>query len=146
MAAYGVKISSDVLVDETFPQEPISTYGKGKVACEEVLMRADAERKFRTTIFRPSNTYGPGQPLIDQLELDPVAWDRVERGLPILCADSGMSLWQSTHRDNCGKAFAYGALNPRPTARLTTPRTTASSPGATTTARLAWRSISRSSF
>ena len=113
VAAYGVKISSDVLVDETFPQEPISTYGKGKVACEEVLMRADAERKFRTTIFRPSNTYGPSRPLIDQLELDPVAWDRVERGLPILCADSGMSLWQSTHRDDCGKAFAYGALNPK---------------------------------
>jgi nucleoside-diphosphate-sugar epimerase len=113
VAAYGVKISDDVLVDETFPQEPISTYGKGKVACEQVLMRADAERKFRTTIFRPSNTYGPGRSLIDQLELDPVAWDRVERGLPILCADSGVSLWQSTHRDDCGKAFAYAALNPK---------------------------------
>jgi nucleoside-diphosphate-sugar epimerase len=113
VAAYGVKISDDVLVDETFPQEPISTYGKGKVACEQVLMRADSERKFRTTIFRPSNTYGPGRPLIDQLELDPVAWDRVERGLPVLCADSGVSLWQSTHRDDCGKAFAYGALNPK---------------------------------
>jgi nucleoside-diphosphate-sugar epimerase len=113
VAAYGVKISDDVLVDETFPQEPISTYGKGKVACEQILLRADAERKFRTTIFRPSNTYGPGRSLIDQIELDPVAWDRVERGLPILCADSGVALWQSTHRDDCGKAFAYAALNPK---------------------------------
>src|SRR5262249_21670944 len=33
--------------------------------------------------------------------------------LPILCADSGVSLWQSTHRDDCGKAFAYAALNPK---------------------------------
>jgi nucleoside-diphosphate-sugar epimerase len=113
VAAYGVKISEGVLVDESFPREPISTYGKGKVACEDVLLRADAERKFRTTIFRPSNTYGPGRSFIDQLELDPVAWDRVERGLPVLCADSAISLWQSTHRDDCGKAFAYGALNPK---------------------------------
>jgi len=111
VAAYGVKISDGVLVDESLKEEPISTYGRGKVACEQVLLRADAERKFRTTILRPSNTYGPGKPLIDQLELDPVAWDRVERGLPILCADSGMTLWQSTHRDDCGKAFAYAALN-----------------------------------
>src|SRR5450432_3667069 len=44
-AAYGVKISDDVLVDETFTKEPISTYGKGKLACEQVLLRADAERK-----------------------------------------------------------------------------------------------------
>ncbi len=114
VAAYGVKISDGVLVDESFPQEPISGYGKGKVACEQILLRADAERRFRTTIFRPANTYGPGaRALADQLELDPVAWDRVERGLPVLCADSAMTLWQSTHRDDCGKAFAYAALNPK---------------------------------
>jgi nucleoside-diphosphate-sugar epimerase len=111
VASYGVKISKDVLVDESFPQEPISTYGKGKVSCEQILLRAHAEKKFAATIFRPSNTYGPGRPLIDQLELDPVAWDRVMRGQPVVVADGAMTLWQSTHRDDCGKAFAYAALN-----------------------------------
>jgi nucleoside-diphosphate-sugar epimerase len=67
----------------------------------------------RTTIFRPANTYGPGRFIADQLELDSVAWDRVERGLPVVCADGAMTLIQSTHIDDCGKAFAYGALNPR---------------------------------
>jgi nucleoside-diphosphate-sugar epimerase len=109
-AAYGVETSGQVLVDETFAGEPASAYGRNKLACEQILLRADAERRFRTTIFRPTNTYGPGRALVDQLELEPVAWDRIERGLPVLCADGGTTLWQPTHRDDCGKAFAYGAL------------------------------------
>jgi nucleoside-diphosphate-sugar epimerase len=51
--------------------------------------------------------------LIDNLEFDAVAWDRIERGLPVLCAADGLGLWVSTHRDDCGKLFAYAALNPK---------------------------------
>jgi nucleoside-diphosphate-sugar epimerase len=113
VAAYGVKISDQVLVDESFPADPVSPYGKGKLACEQIFLRADEARAFRTTILRPANTYGPGRSMVDQLEIDSVAWDRVERGLPVICADGGMTLWQSTHVDDCGKAFAYSALNPK---------------------------------
>ncbi|MBA2479339.1 MAG: hypothetical protein H0V44_01655, partial [Planctomycetes bacterium] len=49
---------------------------------------------------------------IDQLEFDACSWDRIDRGLPVLAADNGMGLWQSTHRDDCGKLFAYAVLNP----------------------------------
>ncbi len=42
-----------------------------------------------------------------------MAWDRIEHGRPVLCAGDGLGLWQSTHRDDCGKLFAYAALNPR---------------------------------
>lgn len=28
-----------------------------------------------------------------------------------MCAGDGLGLWQSTHRDDCGKLFAYAALN-----------------------------------
>src|SRR6185436_11305765 len=62
---------------------------------------------------RPSNTYGPGAPLVDQLEGDGPTWDRVARGLPVLVAGDGLGLWQSTHRDDCGRLFALAALNPR---------------------------------
>ena len=113
VCTYGVKVPPQVLIDESFPQEPISEYGRNKVACEQVLRRAHEERKFQVTIIRPSHTYGPGAPLIDNLESDAVAWDRIEHGQPVLCAGDGLGLWQSTYRDDCGKLFAYAALNPK---------------------------------
>jgi nucleoside-diphosphate-sugar epimerase len=64
------------------------------------------------TIIRPSCTYGPGGNLIDNLESRPVAWDRIERGLPVLCAGDGLGLWVATHRDDCAKLFSHAAGNP----------------------------------
>ena len=113
VCTYGIKVPPHVFVEETFPQEPISTYGKNKVLCERIFERAGSEGKFRVTTIRPSHTYGPTATLIDNLEGDPVSWDRIERGLPVVCAGDGLGLWVSTHRDDCGKLFAYGALNPK---------------------------------
>jgi len=108
-----VKLPPQVLVDESFPQEPISGYGRNKLACEQIFRRTHEGRQFQVTIIRPSSTYGAGAPLIDNLEPNAVAWDRIERGQPVLCAGDGLGLWQSTHRDDCGKLFAYAALNPQ---------------------------------
>ena len=113
VCTYGVKLPPRLLIDETFPLEPISSYGKNKVACERVFERAHADRKFNATTIRPSHTYGPGWSVIDNIEFDPVSWDRIERGLPVLCAGDGLGLWVATHRDDCGKLFAYAALNPK---------------------------------
>jgi nucleoside-diphosphate-sugar epimerase len=113
VCTYGIKVPPHVLIDETFPQEPISDYGRNKLAAEKLFLAAHDQRKLTVTIIRPSSTYGPGGRLIDNLEFNPVAWDRIERGLPVLCAGDGLGLWISTHRDDCGKLFAYAALNPR---------------------------------
>jgi nucleoside-diphosphate-sugar epimerase len=113
VCTYGIKIPPNVFIDENFPQEPISGYGKNKVACEKLYMAAESDGKFMTTIIRPSHTYGPGNAMIDNLEGDPVTWDRVERGKPVLCAGDGLGLWVSTHRDDVGKLFAYACLNPK---------------------------------
>ncbi len=113
VCTYGVKIAPGVLIDETFPQEPTTGYGREKMEAEKVFLRAGAQGAFAATIIRPSHTYGPGGPLIDQLEFNPVAWDRIERGLPVLCAGDGLGLWQSTHRDDVGKMFAHAVLEPR---------------------------------
>jgi len=112
VCTYGVKVPPNVFVNEEFPQEPISSYGKNKVACEKIFLDAHSAGKLKTTIVRPSHTYGPGHPMIDNLEFDAVAWDRIEKGQPVLCAGDGLGLWVSTHRDDCGKLFAYSALNP----------------------------------
>ncbi len=113
VCTYGVEMPSGVLVDEQFPQRPITDYGRDKLACERVFLRAAAERKFALTILRPSHTYGPGASLVDQLEFDGVAWDRIVRGDPVLCAGDGLGLWQPTHRDDCGRLFAHAALRPK---------------------------------
>jgi nucleoside-diphosphate-sugar epimerase len=113
VCTYGVKIPPGVLIDEDFPQQPISSYGRNKVTCEKIFRSAHESGGFATTIIRPSHTYGEGHQLIDQLEFDSCAWDRIERGLPVLCADGGMALWQATHRDDCGKLFAYACANPK---------------------------------
>ncbi len=118
VCTYGSKIPPGVLIDETFPQQPISDYGRNKVACERIIREAGEGGeggeggKFAATIIRPSHTYGPGGQLIDNLESDAVAWDRIEHDLPVLCAGDGLGLWQSTHRDDVGKLFAFAAMNP----------------------------------
>ncbi len=112
VCSYGTGSPPTVLIDESFPQEPISVYGRDKLGCEQTFLAAHAAGKFATTLVRPSHTYGPGAPVIDNLEFDAVAWDRVERGLPVLCAGDGLGQWVSTHRDDCGKLFAHAALRP----------------------------------
>lgn len=111
VCTYGGKIPGHVVIDETFPQEPTSDYGRNKVACEQIFMRAFEKGDLVPTIIRPSSTYGPGGRMIDNLEFNPPSWDRVERGLPVLCSGDGLGLWVSTHRDDVGKLFAYACLN-----------------------------------
>jgi len=113
VCAYSVKTPPGVLIDETWPLEPVSEYGRNKVLCERSFERAAQNGAFELTIVRPSHTYGPGSSLIDQQEFDSGTWDRVARGLPVLVAGDGLGLWQSTHRDDCGKLFAHAALAPR---------------------------------
>jgi nucleoside-diphosphate-sugar epimerase len=112
VCTYGIASPPGIFVDETLPQNPISGYGRDKVACEKTFLQADHDGKFHVTIVRPSNTYGPGSGMIDNLEGDAIAWDRIEKDLPVLCAGDGLGLWVSTHRDDCGKFFAYAGLNP----------------------------------
>jgi len=113
VCTYGVDVPPQVLVDETFPQRPISEYARNKLVCEQIFERAAAVGHFQTTIIRPSNTYGPGGSIIDQMEFDSVVWDRVQSGLPVLCAGDGLGLWQATHRSDVGRLFAYAAGNPQ---------------------------------
>ena len=113
VCTYAVESPPQVLIDESCPLEPISQYGRNKLACEQAVQRAAEQGAFKATIVRPSHTYGPGSSLIDQQEFNSGTWDRVARGLPVLVAGDGLGLWQSTHRDDCGKFFAYAALAPK---------------------------------
>src|SRR6478736_5850729 len=113
VCTYRVNTPPGVLIDEDWPQEPVTEYGRNKLLCEHRFRQAADSGAFELTIARPSHTYGPGGSLIDQQEFDSGTWDRVARGLPVLIAGDGLGLWQSTHRDDCGKFFAYAALSSR---------------------------------
>jgi nucleoside-diphosphate-sugar epimerase len=113
VCVYGNPRAPGVLISEDTMPEPLTAYGRDKLACEQRLLEHAQKKRFAVTIVRPSHTYGPGGPMLDQLEIESVAWDRVERGLPILCSGDALGLWQATHRDDVGKLFAHAALNPR---------------------------------
>jgi nucleoside-diphosphate-sugar epimerase len=113
VCTYTPRTPPGVLVNETFEQKPISEYGQNKLKCEQIFLAAHQAKKLNVTIVRPSSTYGQGNPLIDNLEPNAAAWDRIQRGLPVLCSGDGMGLWVATHRDDCGKLFAYAAMNPK---------------------------------
>jgi|UniRef100_UPI00404A0A4E nucleoside-diphosphate-sugar epimerase len=98
---------------ETTPQNPHSDYGRGKVACEQVFLKAHAEGNFPVTILRPSHTYGPGGPVINNIGWEPTFVDRVRRGLPIIVSGDGHGLWQSAYSEDVGVGFAYAARNPK---------------------------------
>jgi nucleoside-diphosphate-sugar epimerase len=103
-----------VLVTEDCAQDPPNDYGRNKLACEVVFLRAHADGVFATTIVRPQITYGPGKLINDQLQWeDPAAWYRIERDLPVLCSGDGVGLTQATHRDDVGLFFAHAVLEPR---------------------------------
>jgi len=50
-------------VDEKHPTAPINPYGISKVACESYLKYYASKFNFQYNIIRPSNPYGPGQPV-----------------------------------------------------------------------------------
>jgi nucleoside-diphosphate-sugar epimerase len=96
---------------EDTPQAPHSAYGRDKVACEQLFLRAHAGRKMPVTIFRPSHTYGPGGNVINNLGWEPTFVDRLRRGRPIIVSGDGHGLWQSAYSEDVGVGFAGAAGN-----------------------------------
>ena len=94
---------------ETTPQAPVSTYGRDKVACEQIFLRAHAAKKMPVTIFRPAHTYGPGGNVINNLGWEATFVDRLRRGRPVIVSGDGHGLWQSAYSEDVGVGFAHAA-------------------------------------
>jgi nucleoside-diphosphate-sugar epimerase len=98
---------------ESTPQAPVSDYGRGKLACEQLFLLAHAAGKFPITIIRPSHTFGPGGGIINNLNTDPAFLARLRAGRPVIVSGDGHGLWQSAYADDVGRGFAHAAANPR---------------------------------
>lgn len=93
-------------------QAPHSEYGRNKLACEQLFLRAQAEGKMPVTIIRPSHTFGPGGGIINNLNTDPAFLARLRAGRPVIVSGDGHGLWQSAYADDVGRGFAYVAAKP----------------------------------
>jgi len=95
---------------ESTPQLPHSVYGKNKLACEQIFLKAFRAGAFGAgngcTIFRPSHTTGPGKDLHGNSG-SPTFVDRLRKGLPVIVSGDGNGLWQMASSDDVGLAFAY---------------------------------------
>jgi nucleoside-diphosphate-sugar epimerase len=91
---------------------PFSTYGKNKLLCEDLFLKAAKSGAFGpaggVTIFRPSHTFGPGFNFHGNTGGgSPGFIDRIRRGLPTIVSGDGHGLWQITSSDNVGLGFAH---------------------------------------
>jgi UDP-glucose 4-epimerase len=67
-------------VEETHPLNPLSFHGAGKVAIETFLRTFSTFPEINTTILRPSNVYGPGQPFRSGFGVIRTMLEHVRRG------------------------------------------------------------------
>ena len=85
-----------VVTEETPRANPFWEYARQKIACEERLLVAQRQQGFRSTIVRPSYTYGPTWIPSGFGGQDYTVVDRIRRGLPIVCHGDGTGLWVMT--------------------------------------------------
>lgn len=94
------------LITESTPlHNPYWEYSRGKIACEERLMRAYRDEGFPVTIVRPSLTYDRNLPIAIGGWGTYTLADRLKTGRPIIVHGDGSSLWVVTHADDFARGF-----------------------------------------
>ena len=104
-AAYQKPPAHYVITEETPLVNPFWDYARGKIACEESLLRAHAEESFPATIVRPSHTYEANFPVAVGGGGTYTLADRMKRGLPIIVHGDGTSPWTLTHAEDFARGF-----------------------------------------
>lgn len=91
--------------NENYPIKPLTKYGLGKAASEEIFINEYKNNKFPVTILRPSMTYGPQLGLYRQISTDPSWIDRIKKGKPIIICDNGEARCQFMHVKDAANIF-----------------------------------------
>lgn len=92
-------------VTEDHPLRPITDYGRGKVAADNLLLEAYYAEGFPVTIIKPSTTFGPKLGLLRQVAWEFSWLDRIRKGKPILVCGDGSAIHQFMHVDDAALAF-----------------------------------------
>jgi nucleoside-diphosphate-sugar epimerase len=104
-AAYQKPPARYRITEETPLVNPFWDYARGKIACEERLMKAHVEEGFPATIVRPSHTYETNFPVAVGGGGTYTLASRMKKGLPVVVHGDGTSLWVVTHAEDFARAF-----------------------------------------
>jgi len=106
--------SSDTLpITENHPvvrDEPQQEYGRNKLLCEDILVRAWRESRFPASTVAFSMVMGAGNILPDREQR---MFQRLLRGRPILIPGNGRTLQQIGHADDQARALRMMLCNPK---------------------------------
>ena len=107
---YTPKDKEEVLTEKS-DTNPISEYGKSKLAAEVEFEKANKERYFETTIFRPGHVFNKNF-IVNNLTLNGLyVLERMKRNLDVILTEQGEKQWQACHADNIGIAFSKACGN-----------------------------------
>jgi nucleoside-diphosphate-sugar epimerase len=98
---------------ESEPRLPLTEYGKNKVLCEDIFMKAHEQGDFKTTVIRPAATFGEGGAIIHTFGWKTTYIDRIRKGKPVVVSGDGNSLWVMCHVDDCARAHLAACGNPK---------------------------------
>ncbi len=90
------------ITESTVLHNPVWSYSRNKIRCEERLIRAYREEGFPVVIIRPSHTYD--QTLLP-MHGGYTVIDRMRKGKPVLVHGDGTSLWTLTHHRDFAKGL-----------------------------------------
>ena len=106
-SAYQKPLSSYLVTESTPLANPLWSYSRDKIACEEFLMQKYREDGFPITIVRPSHTYDERSVPLGVHGLKG-SWQVLKRmldGKPVIIHGDGTSLWTLTHNSDFARAF-----------------------------------------
>ena len=105
---YGQDVSWQPIT-ENFTPQPVSDYGKGKLACENRLLEGFGDR---VTIFRPSHILGPGFLTTSLWSRSPYLVDRLRKGKVIPAIDGGRNLMTPVHAGDIAECIMLSLETP----------------------------------
>lgn len=95
---------------EDFPLRPRSYYGAGKAAAEALLHACVATSDWSAVSLRPSNLYGPGQPVSKGFAIVPTLFDRASDGKPFQIWGDGSNIRDYCHIDDLVRAIIAASV------------------------------------
>lgn len=106
-AAYQRPSATPFITEKTPLENPYWLYGREKIDCERVYLRAMKESGFPLTIVRPSHTYGDCHlPVAIHGGKGPwVVMKRILDNKPVLIPGDGTNLWTITHSEDFAQGF-----------------------------------------
>ena len=113
-SAYNKPARSHIITEGTTLANPYWQYSRGKIACEELLMKYYREEGFPVTIVRPSHTYCERSIPVG-LHGTQGSWQVIKRmmqGKSVLVHGDGSSLWTMTWNEDFARGYIGLLGNP----------------------------------